>query len=273
MTLLARQLTLAYDKQQIISGLNLALPAGQVTTLVGPNGCGKSTILKGLARLLKPHHGSVLLDGKEIHDLSTREVAKRLGVLSQRPTAPEGVTVKELVAQGRYPHQQWWQQWSRLDEQMTQQALATTGLQDLATRPLEHLSGGQRQRAWIALVLAQDTPLLLLDEPTTFLDIAHQIEVLDLLRSLNRQQGRTIVLVLHDLNQACRYSDHLVAIRQGQILAQGSPSEVVTVEMVRDVFDLECQIYPDPITHTPMCIPIGRTKRSQESEGLAMDLE
>ncbi|MBW4636647.1 MAG: ABC transporter ATP-binding protein [Gloeocapsa sp. UFS-A4-WI-NPMV-4B04] len=258
--LTTRKLTLAYDGACVISELNLAIPAGQITVLVGANGCGKSTLLRGLARLLKPHSGTVYLDGKSIFKLSTKEVAKHLGILPQGPVAPEGLTVRELVAQGRYPHQGWLQQWSPEDERLTNQALITTDMIDLANRPLENLSGGQRQRAWIAMALAQDTQILLLDEPTTFLDLAHQIEVLDLLYDLNQSQGRTIIMVLHDLNQACRYADYLVAIAAGRIVASGKPDEVMTEEMIRQLFMLECRIVKDPVAGTPMCIPVGRKK-------------
>lgn len=256
--LTTRKLTLAYDGSTIITDLNLAIPAGKITVLVGPNGCGKSTLLRGLARLLKPRSGTVYLDGASIFKLSTKEVAKQLGILPQNPVAPEGLTVRELVAQGRYPHQGWLQQWSEEDERLTEQALKVTNILELAERSLDTLSGGQRQRAWIAMALAQDTEILLLDEPTTFLDLAHQMEVLDLLYDLNQQQGRTIVMVLHDLNQACRYADHLIAVRGGQVLAQGEPSQVITEEIVQQVFGLECRIVKDPVAGTPMCIPVGR---------------
>jgi iron complex transport system ATP-binding protein len=253
-----RSLTLAYDGVSIIKSLDLAIPTEKITTLVGPNGCGKSTLLRGFARLLKPRAGAVYLDGTDIFKLSTKAVAKRLGILPQGPVAPEGLTVRDLVAQGRYPYQNWLQQWSKEDETLVEQALVTTGMMQLAERSLDTLSGGQRQRAWIAMALAQDTPILLLDEPTTFLDLAHQVEVLDLLFELNRSEGRTIVMVLHDLNQACRYADNLVAMRQGQIIAQGVPEQVMTEAMVREVFELDCRIVPDPVMGTPMCVPIGR---------------
>lgn len=256
--LTTRKLTLAYDRALIIQDLNVVIPAHQMTALVGPNGCGKSTLLKGLARLLKPQSGVVYLDSESIFKLSTKAVAKRLGMLPQSPIAPEGLTVRELVAQGRYPHQSWLQQWSQEDEHFTEQALEITGMTELGDRPLDSLSGGQRQRAWIAMALAQNTEILLLDEPTTFLDLAHQIEVLDLLHDLNQMQGRTIVMVLHDLNQACRYADYLIAMREGKIFAQGFPAEVMTVEMVRSVFGIENHIIKDPVTATPMCVPIGR---------------
>lgn len=257
-TLTTRKLTLSYDKNSIVAGLDLAIPTGQMTALVGPNGCGKSTLLRGLARLLKPQSGTVYLDGKAIAQLSTKEVAKRIGILPQSPSAPEGLTVRELIAQGRYPHQTWLQQWSQEDEQMLKQAIAMTDLAPFAERPLDTLSGGQRQRAWIAMTLAQNTDILLLDEPTTFLDLAHQIEVLDLLYDLNRERGRTIVMVLHDLNLACRYADNLIALRNGQVFAQGTATQVMTETMLREVFGLESQIVADPVAGTPMCIPIGR---------------
>ena len=253
-----RKLALAYDGVPIIKSLDLEIPIEKITTLVGPNGCGKSTLLRGLARLLKPRAGGVYLDSADIFKLSTKALAKRLGILPQGPVAPEGLTVRDLVAQGRYPYQNWLQQWSKDDEYFVEKALATTGMIQLAERSLDTLSGGQRQRAWIAMALAQDTPILLLDEPTTFLDLAHQVEVLDLLFELNRSEGRTIVMVLHDLNQACRYADYLVAMRQGQIVDQGVPEQVMTEAMVREVFELECRIVPDPVVGTPMCVPIGR---------------
>ncbi|MEA5466685.1 ABC transporter ATP-binding protein [Leptothoe sp. PORK10 BA2] len=261
--LTTRKLTLAYDGNIIIQGLDLAIPQGKITTLVGPNGCGKSTLLRGLARLLKPQGGTVYLDGDAIAHLPTKDLAKRLGILPQAPAAPEGLTVRELVAQGRYPHQSWLQQWSKEDELKVEEAIATTHLHEFANRPLDTLSGGQRQRAWIAMALAQDTETLLLDEPTTYLDLAHQIEVLDLLYQLNRQGNCTIVMVLHDLNMACRYSHHLIALRNGTILAQGKPAEVVTEDMVEQVFALKNRIITDPVSNTPLCLPISQTIEHQ----------
>lgn len=261
--LTTRKLTLAYDKAIVISDLNLVIPSGQITALVGSNGCGKSTLLRGLARLLKPLKGTVYLDSESIFKLSTKAVAKQLGILPQGPTAPEGLTVRELVAQGRYPHQSWLQQWSAEDDRLLEQALAITGMQELANRPLDTLSSGQRQRAWIAMTLAQNTPILLLDEPTTFLDLAHQIEILDLLYELNQVEGRTIVMVLHDLNQACRYADHLIAVKGGEVYAQGNPTKVMTEAMVRDVFGLESRVVSDPVAGTPMCVPISRRNRTE----------
>ncbi|MBD1837884.1 ABC transporter ATP-binding protein [Coleofasciculus sp. FACHB-64] len=261
-----RRLTLAYEGVPIIKNLDLAIPEGKITALVGANGCGKSTLLRGLARLLKPQNGTVYLDAADLFKLSTKEVAKQLGILPQEPVAPEGLTVRDLVALGRYPYQNWLQQWSKEDERLVALAFATTGMTELAERSLDTLSGGQRQRAWIAMALAQDTEILLLDEPTTFLDLAHQIEVLDLLLELNQTQGRTLVMVLHDLNQACRYADYLVAVKEGCVYAHGTPMQVMTEEMVREVFGLGCRIVEDPVAGTPMCIPLGRKlKISQEA--------
>jgi len=253
----AKKLTLAYDQNVILKELDLAIPAGKITALVGRNGCGKSTLLRTLARLLKPSGGAVYLNGEAIARLSTKEIARQMGILPQSPTAPEGLTVRELVAQGRYPHQSWLQQWSEEDERQVARALAATNMTDLAERPLEALSGGQRQRAWIAMVLAQGTEVLLLDEPTTYLDLAHQIDVLDLLFKLNRDEGRTVVMVLHDLNLACRYAHHLVAIRSGAVYAQGAPGEVMTERMVNAVFGIGSRIVTDPVTGTPLCLPMG----------------
>lgn len=252
----AEGLTLCYGRRVVVDGLALAIAPGQVTTLIGPNGCGKSTILRGLGRLLRPERGAVYLDGVAIATLPTQQIAQRLGILPQTPTAPEGLTVRELVAQGRYPHQTWWQQWSETDEAKVNEAIALTQLAELRDRPLDTLSGGQRQRAWIAMALAQDTDILLLDEPTTYLDLAHQLDLLDLLRHLNRHLGRTIVMVLHDLNLASRYADHLIAIQAGTVYAQGTPTDVITPPLLRAVFGLDCHIIPDPVTGTPLCIPI-----------------
>jgi iron complex transport system ATP-binding protein len=256
-TLATTKLVLGYDGAAIIDGLDVRIPAGQITALIGPNGCGKSTLLRGLARLLKPRGGAVYLDGTAITKLPTKELARQLGILPQSPVAPEGLTVRDLVAQGRYPHQRWFQQWSREDEEMTQRALQITNMIELADRPVDALSGGQRQRAWIAMTLAQHTATLLLDEPTTFLDMAHQIEVLHLLHDLNRRAGRTIVMVLHDLNHAARYADYVIAMAAGRIVSQGSPQEVVTPAMLRDVFGVEAEIIADPRTGAPLCIPYG----------------
>ena len=253
-----QQLTLAYDGAPIIRNLNLAIPIGKTTVLVGANGCGKSTLLRGLAKLLKPKSGTVYLDGKDISRLKAKTVAKKLGMLPQSPTAPEGLTVRDLVAMGRYPYQSWMQQWSKEDEDKVVEALEITTMTELADRALDSLSGGQRQRAWIAMVLAQDTDILLLDEPTTFLDLSHQVALLDLLDELQETKKKTIVMILHDLNLSCRYADYLVAVQQGKVYATGTPEQVMTEETVRDVFDLECRIVSDPLANTPMCIPIGR---------------
>lgn len=264
--LVAQDLSLAYQGNTIIQDLSLTIPAEKITVLVGANGCGKSTLLKGLARLLKPISGAVYLDGKSILAGSTKSVARQLGLLPQSPIAPEGLTVKDLVSQGRYPYQDWRQQWSIQDRQLVREALEMTDLVALSDRRLDTLSGGQRQRAWIAMSLAQNTKILLLDEPTTFLDLAHQMEILDLLYRLNQQQGRTIVMVLHDLDRACRYADYLVAIKAGRVFAAGAPAEIVTTELVEAVFNLKCQIYPDPIAGTPMCIPMGAKTFTLPSE-------
>lgn len=254
--LAAGGLSLAYDERHVIDNLSLTIPPGKITAIVGANACGKSTLLRGLARLLKPREGAVFLDGHEIHRLPTKRVATRLGILPQQPIAPEGITVADLVARGRHPHQQWFRQWSVTDEGAVHAAMAATRTEELAHRPVDELSGGQRQRAWIAFALAQGTPLMLLDEPTTFLDLAHQIEVLDLLAELNENEERTLVLVLHDLNLACRYAHHLVAMCDGAIATEGSPDEVITPETVRAVFNLDAQVIPDPLTGTPLVLPV-----------------
>lgn len=259
--LIAQNLSLSYESACIVKQLSLTIPHGKITALVGPNGCGKSTLLRGLSRLLKPSAGNVILAGQDIWKLPTKALAQRLGILPQGPVAPEGLTVHELVAQGRYPHQSWLQQWSAEDERITAEAMHITGVTGFADRPVDTLSGGQRQRAWIAMTLAQDSDLILLDEPTTFLDLAYQIEVLDLLQDLNVGRGKTIVMVLHDLNQACRYADKLIAVRDGQIMAQGVPSEVVTAQMVCEVFGLACHVMDDPITGTPLVVPVGKAAR------------
>ena len=256
--LAADAVTLAYgDDAPVVSGLTLDVPDGQVTCIVGPNACGKSTLLRSLARLLRPDDGAVLLDGDAIHTMRTREVARRLGLLPQAPSAPEGLRVEDLVARGRHPHQRLFQQWSEADEAAVTHALDVTHTAELADRVVDELSGGQRQRVWIAMALAQETPILLLDEPTTYLDIAHQLEVLDLLAELNRTEGRTIVMVLHDLNEAARYSHHLVAMCRGRIVASGDPGAVVTEDTVRRVFGIDSRVVPDPVTGTPMVVPIG----------------
>ncbi|MFD4989847.1 ABC transporter ATP-binding protein [Streptomyces sp. NPDC058374] len=253
--LTARDLTLAYEDRTVVPGLDLDIPDGRVTVIIGPNACGKSTTLRALGRLLRPADGAVLLDGTELARLPTRQIAQRIGLLPQTPVAPEAITVADLVARGRQPHQRWWQQWSEEDERAVTDAMARTATTALADRPVDALSGGQRQRVWIAMALAQETELLLLDEPTTYLDLAHQVEVLDLVRRLNREQGRTVVLVLHDLNQAARYADHLIALREGRIVAEGAPADVVTADLVRSIFGLECVVVPDPVTGSPLVVP------------------
>ncbi|WP_256761713.1 ABC transporter ATP-binding protein [Cohnella sp. WQ 127256] len=258
--LIAEGLSLSYSNEFIFEKLNLSIPIGRTTVLIGSNGCGKSTLLRSMARLLKPHEGCILLHGEDITKLPTKEVAKKLAILPQGPTAPEGLTVLQLVKQGRYPYQSWLQQWSEEDEASVNSALQSTGMAPFAERPVDSLSGGQRQRAWIAMTLAQQTSIILLDEPTTYLDMAHQIEVLDLLYELNVHDNRTIVMVLHDINLACRYADHIVALRDGAVYAEGKPEEIVDAAMIDAVFNLKCDIMQDPLYGTPMCIPHGKGK-------------
>jgi iron complex transport system ATP-binding protein len=259
----AEGLTLAYEDRVVVRDLTVGIPEGRVTVIVGPNACGKSTLLRALGRLLTPLHGSVLLDGAELHTMPTREVARRIGLLPQTPLAPEGITVADLVSRGRQPHQKWWQQWSAEDEAAVTEAMDRTGVADLHDRYVDELSGGQRQRVWIAMALAQGTGILLLDEPTTYLDIAHQVEVLDVVSDLNQERGRTVVTVLHDLNQACRYADHLMVMREGEIVAQGPPGDVVDARLVEDVFGLECVVVPDPVTGSPLVVP-GKPRKRKE---------
>jgi iron complex transport system ATP-binding protein len=254
MSLRGENLTLAYDRRVVAEGLDVEIPDRAFTAIVGPNACGKSTLLRALARMLKPRAGAVLLDGHEIAKQPSKEVARRLGLLAQSAVAPDGITVVDLVARGRHPHQSFLRQWSREDEQAVRHALRATRVDDLAGRPVDELSGGQRQRVWLAMVLAQDTPLLLLDEPTTFLDLQHQIEVLDLCAQLHAA-GRTLVAVLHDLNQACRYATHLIAMREGRVVARGAPEEIVDAELVEHVFGVRCRVIEDPETGTPLIVP------------------
>jgi iron complex transport system ATP-binding protein len=251
----AEGLSLGYDDQTIVSNLDVTVLDGKVTAIVGANACGKSTLLRGLARLLAPRSGAVYLDGKALSDLSTLDVAKVLGLLPQTPIAPDGITVADLVARGRYPHQGWFRRWTERDHDAVANALEATGTADLVDRPIRQLSGGQRQRVWVAMALAQDTDLLLLDEPTTYLDINHQVELLRLLCKLNTEAGKTIVIVMHDLNLACRFCDHVIAMSDGSIVAEGAPTEVVTAELVEKVFGLTCMVVPDPVAGTPMVVP------------------
>lgn len=257
-TLSARDLVLSYGERVVVDGLSVTLPAGRITIIVGANACGKSTLLRGMSRLLKPAGGVVLLGDRDIHARPAREVARTLGLLPQTPTAPDGITVADLVGRGRYPHQGWFRQWTPDDDDAVAAALEATGTLDLAERNVDELSGGQRQRVWIAMALAQETEILLLDEPTTFLDVTHQIEVLDLVTDLNRRAGTTVAIVLHDLNLAARYADHLIAMKSGAIAAQGAPADILTEDLVRDVFGLESRVIEDPVSGTPMVVPLGR---------------
>lgn len=252
----ARDVTLVYGERTISRDLTFKVPDGLFTVIVGPNACGKSTLLRALARIIRPDNGHVVLDGKQIERIPAREVARTLGLLPQSSVAPDGITVADLVARGRYPHQSFLQRWSQADEDAVAWAMKTARVEELASRAVDELSGGQRQRVWIAMVLAQETPLLLLDEPTTFLDIAHQIELLNLLRDLNRRQGNTVVAVLHDLNQACRYADHIVAMRDGRIMTEGDPRSVMTADLVQTVFGLAAVVIDDPVTGDPMVVPL-----------------
>ncbi|MFE6668080.1 ABC transporter ATP-binding protein [Streptomyces sp. NPDC057697] len=252
--LTAREITLRYGDRTVATRLSLDIPDGAFTAVVGPNGCGKSTLLSALVRLLRPDSGRVELDGREVGDYPTRALAKKLGFLPQDPLAPDDIKVRQLVGRGRFPHQSLLALWSREDESAVDEALAAAGVRDLADRPVQELSGGQRQRVWMAMVLAQQTPYLLLDEPTSFLDITHQYQLLGLLVRL-RNEGRTVVAVLHDINQACRFADHLVAMKDGRVVAEGDPGDIVDAALIKDVFDLPSVIVPDPVTGTPMVVP------------------
>ncbi|WP_436761096.1 ABC transporter ATP-binding protein [Streptosporangium sp. V21-05] len=257
-SLAAEGLTLGYGDRVVVESLDLAVPPGGVTVIVGANACGKSTLLRSLSRLLRPREGRVVLDGREVHRMPAKELARTLGLLPQSPVAPEGITVLDLVGRGRHPHQGIFSRWNAGDDAAVAAALEATRTTDLADRAVDELSGGQRQRVWIAMALAQQTDLLLLDEPTTFLDASHQIEVLDLLTDLNRTRGTTVVMVLHDLNLAARYADHLIALADGRIHASGPPVDVLTEDNVRAVFGLDSRIIEDPVSGRPLMLPIGR---------------
>ncbi len=254
-----QEATIGYDRKVISEDLTVSIPDDSFTVIVGPNACGKSTLLRALSRLLRPQRGEVVLDGRSIQRYRAKEVARRLGLLPQSSIAPDGITVADLVARGRYPHQKLIKQWTDADESAVAEAMAATGVSDLSSRLVDELSGGQRQRVWVALVLAQQTPLLLLDEPTTFLDVAYQIELLELFTDLHHA-GNTLVAVLHDLNQAARYGTHLIAMKEGRVVVEGPPREIVTADLVREVFGLDCQVVPDPVTGTPMVVPLGRRR-------------
>ncbi|WYY09632.1 ABC transporter ATP-binding protein [Gordonia hydrophobica] len=260
--LAAERLSVGYDGTTIIADLDVELPTGRVTTIVGPNGCGKSTLLRTLSRLLTPSTGRVLLDGADIADSKPKHVARTLGLLPQNPVAPDGLTVSDLVSRGRHPHQSWYRQWSSEDEKAVAQAMELTSTTELADRAVDSLSGGQQQRVWIAMTLAQQTDLILLDEPTTYLDLAHAVDVLDLVDELRTEHGKTVVMVLHDLNLAARYSDALIVMRDGRIVAEGTPADVLTPDLLQASFGLASQIVTDPISGTPMVVPIGRRGRT-----------
>lgn len=268
MTLAADNITLGYGDRVIVDGLSVQIEPGLITTVIGPNGCGKSTLLRSLGRLLRPRSGRVLLDGKAISTMKTKDIARIIGMLPQTPIAPEGLTVADLVARGRHPHQSWLRQWSADDEAEVTVALEQTGIADLAGRTLDELSGGQRQRAWISMALAQGTDILLLDEPTTYLDLAHSLEVLDLVDRLHDEFGRTVVMVLHDLNLAIRYSDRLIVMRDGRIVAQGAPADIIEAGLLHEVFGLHAEVLECPVSGRPMIVPIGaRHVRDARPEG------
>ncbi|GAA4726700.1 ABC transporter ATP-binding protein [Brevibacillus fulvus] len=268
-SLQGKALTFSYGETAIIKELDVEIPKGKITTIIGPNGCGKSTLLKTLARIVKPTQGSIYLNMKELSQMSTKEIAKQMAILPQIPEAPSGLTVYELVSYGRFPHQKGFGTLTTHDRRMIEWALRITGTIDFQHRTIEALSGGQRQRVWIAMALAQETELILLDEPTTYLDLAHQLEVLEILYTLNRQEERTIVMVLHDLNHAARFADHLIAMRDGQIICEGDPHQVMTREHLRTVFQIEAQIVEDPRLKRPICLTYDliNTKNKQQRLG------
>lgn len=254
----AEHVVAGYEKKTVIHGISLAIPSNKISVIIGANACGKSTLLKTLARLIKPISGSVTLDGKPLHKIPSKPLARVLGLLPQSPIVPEGISVADLVGRGRFPHQSLLRGWSRKDDEAVAEAMEIMNITDLANRHIDELSGGQRQRVWIAMALAQQTDILFLDEPTTFLDITYQVEILDLLTDLNRKRGTTIVMVLHDINLSARYADHIFALHQGKLVAEGEPSEVVTSSLVKEIFGLECTVIRDPVSDSPSVVPIGR---------------
>ena len=260
-------LSVGYGRRMVLPAMGLTVPDGRITAIVGPNGCGKSTLLRALARVLAPVSGAVLLDGEPIHRLPSRTVARQVGLLPQSNVVPEQLTVAELVARGRYPHRGPFGRWTTQDQAAAEDAMRATGVEEFRDRPVDELSGGQRQRVWVAMVLAQETPILLLDEPTTYLDLAHRLEVLRLLRSLNDVRRVTVVMVLHDLDEASRYADHIVAMREGQVVAEGPPREVVTPELVEQIFGVPCMTIPNPVTGSPLVVPLGPAVPGQALTG------
>ncbi len=268
-SLAARNIISGYEKKVVVSGVSIAIPDGKISVIVGANACGKSTLLKTFARLLKPMAGSVVLDGRDIHSMPTKKLAQKLGLLPQSPIVPEGIAVSDLVARGRFPHQTFLRGMGKGDYAAVEDALNTMGIAELANRSVDELSGGQRQRVWIAMALAQETDILLLDEPTTYLDITYQIEILDLLADLNRKRGVTIVMVLHDINLSARYADQIFALRAGKLLAQGIPSEIITPELIRDVFGLECIVIKDPLSHSPIIVPKARGAKHPRADAIS----
>lgn len=257
-SLKVNELTAGYDGKRIIHGVNLEVPVGSMSVLIGANACGKSTLLKTIARLISPMEGEILLDGKAINHYAPKKLAQILGILPQSPVVPEGISVSDLAARGRFPYHNFLRGYSKQDYQAVEDALKWMDVATIAGENVSQLSGGQRQRVWIAMALAQQTDILLLDEPTTFLDIAHQIEILELLANLNRQRGTTILMVLHDINMAARYADHVFAMKDGRLIAQGAPEQVISRELIQEVFDLDCVVVSDPVSGSPMVVPKGR---------------
>jgi len=257
-TLQAEHITSGYEQKTILEDVSIAIPSNKISIIIGANGCGKSTLLKTMARLIKPTGGHVMLDGKSIHQMPPKQLARVLGLLPQSPIVPEGITVADLVGRGRFPHQTLFKGWSKQDYEAVAEALEMMNITEFADRNIDELSGGQRQRVWIAMALAQQTDMLFLDEPTTFLDITYQVEILDLLTDLNKKYGTTIVMVLHDINLSARYADYLFALKNGRLLAEGSPKTIVTSELIKETFDLDSMVIEDPVSKTPLIVPVGR---------------
>ena len=257
-TLQTKNLHSGYNQKPILKDVNVSIPEGKISIIIGSNGCGKSTLLKTMARLLKPTQGDVFLDGKSVYSIPSKQLARTVGLLPQSPIVPEGITVADLVGRGRFPHQTMFSSWSKKDYEAVSTALEMMNIMEFAESHIDELSGGQRQRVWIAMALAQQTEILFLDEPTTYLDITYQVEILDLLKDLNEKYGTTIVMVLHDINLSARYADYLFAVKDGQLLAEGAPNDIITNELIKETFNLECQVINDPISNTPLILPISR---------------